>query len=90
MSIATDYNKADATAFGSALGNLVNAVRKDGIGVDDFDELIAAVSTSGAAVNEMTGVPEAAVEHILGATADTLGDHALAKAIADEADPGVG
>ena len=81
---AIDYVKADATAFGKAIGNLINAVRKDGIGIDDFDELIAAVSTSGSAVNEMKDVPEAAVEHILGAASDTLGDHALAKAIADE------
>lgn len=84
MSIETNYNKADAVGFGRALGNLVDAIRKDGIGIDDFDELIAAVSTSGSAVNEMKDVPEAAVEHILGAASDTLGDHALAKAIADE------
>ena len=81
---ASNYNKADPVAFGNALGNLINAVRKDGVGIDDFDELIETVRASGAVVNEMKAVPEAAVEHVLGATSDTLGDHALAAAIEAE------
>ena len=85
---ASDYNKADSVAFGAALGDLVDAVRKDGVGLDDFNELIGAVTTSAAAVNEMKDVPEAAAEHISGAMADRLGDHALARALeAEQAAP---
>ena len=76
------YEKQDVVAFGNALGDLIEGVRSDGVGADDFDELVAAVTTAAAAVNEMREVPEAAAEHILGATADRLGDHTLAKATA--------
>jgi hypothetical protein len=82
---AADYNKADATAFGRAVGNLIAAVRGDGVGAARFTELIGVVTTAGGAVNEMRDVPEAAAEHILGATADTMGDDALARAIEAEA-----
>lgn len=81
---ASDYNKADSVAFGNALGKLINAVRSDGVGADDFDELIGVVVTAGQVVNEMKDVPEAAAEHILGATSDTLGDAALARALEAE------
>ena len=82
---AKDYNKTDSVAFGRAVGNLISAVRKDGIGAEDFGALVGTVSTAGQVVNEMQDVPEAAVEHILGAASDTLGDAALAKAIEEEA-----
>lgn len=81
---ASDYVKADAVGFGQAVGNLISAVRGDGVGADDFDELIATMTSAAKAVNEMRDVPEAAAEHILGAAADTLGDAALARAIAAE------
>lgn len=81
---ASDYVKADAVNFGDAIGNLINAVRGDGVGADDFDELIATMTSAASAVNEMKDVPEAAVEHIIGGALDTLGDHALEKALAEE------
>lgn len=82
-----DYTKSDVVSFGRAIGNLINAVREDGVGADDFGALVGAVSTAGQAVNEMKDVPEAAVEHIIGAASDTLGDHALQVAIDAEAPP---
>ena len=81
---ASDYNKEDSVAFGKAVGNLISAIRKDGIGADDFGALIRTVSAAGQVVNEMKDVPEAATEHVLGAAADTLGDDALERALADE------
>jgi len=65
---ASDYVKADAVGFGQAVGNLISAVRGDGVGADDFDELIATMTSAAKAVNEMRDVPEAAAEHILGAS----------------------
>jgi len=83
---AVDYVKDDAVAFGRAIGNLVNAVRGDGVGADDFDELIGALTAGAKAVNEMKDVPEAGSTHVLGAALDTVGDKALADAIAKEAE----
>jgi hypothetical protein len=87
---ASDYNKQDAVDFGRRLGDLVDAVRGDGVDIGDFKQLIGAVSAAGAAINEMKDVPEAAAEHISGGIGDCLGDHALERALAAEAAPSTG
>lgn len=74
-----DYNKQDAVNLGHAIGNLVNSVR-DGVSLDDLNEVIGVLTSAASVVNEVKEVPEAAVEHILGAAADKLGDYALEKA----------
>ena len=81
---ASDYTKDDVVAFGKAIGNLVNAVRGDGVGADDLDELIAAVTTGAQTVNEMRDVPAAAALHTVGAAADVVGDKVLEEALEAE------
>ena len=80
---ANDYNKTEVVNFGRAIGDLINAVR-DGVGTDDFDELINAITTGAQTVNEMKDVPAAASLHTLGAAADVVGDKFLADAVAAE------
>jgi len=80
---ASDYNKAEVTAFGAAIGDLVNAAR-DGVSTDDLGALIDAVTAGAATVNEMKDVPAAAGLHALGAASDRVGDMFLADAIAAE------
>ena len=82
---ASDYTKAEVVAFGKAIGNLVNAVRGDGVGADDLDELIKVVTSGAQTVNEMTDVPAAAALHTIGAASDVVGDRFLEDAIAAEA-----
>lgn len=84
---ASDYTKAEVVAFGQAIGNLINAVRDNGVGADDLDELIATVTTGAQTVNEMKDVPAAAGLHTLGAAADKVGDKFLDDAIAAEQVP---
>ena len=81
---ASDYNKQEVVAFGTAIGNLVNAVRGDGIGGDDLDELIATVTAGAKTVNEMKDVPAAAALHTISAASDAVGDKFLEDAIASE------
>jgi hypothetical protein len=81
MMAVADYNKADVAGLGHAIAELINAVRGDGVGADDLDELIGVLTSAAQSVNEMKDVPEAAVEHVLGAAADKLGDFALEKAL---------
>lgn len=81
---AIDYNKAEAVSFGQAIGNLVNAVRGDGVGADDLNELIAVVTTGAKVVNEMTDVPAAGALHTIGAASDVVGDKFLEDAITAE------
>ena len=81
---ASDYTKAEVVEFGNAIGNLINAVRGDGVGVDDLDELISVVTSGAKTVNEMTDVPAAAALHAIGAASDVVGDEFLADAIAAE------
>ena len=75
-----DYNKADVVAFATALNDLIEAVSSDGVGADDFAELINVVTKSAAAVNEIKGVPAGAALHIVGVIADKQGDKLVAKA----------
>lgn len=82
---AADYKKQDAVNFGHAIGNLISEVRKDGAGAEDIDEAIETLRTGAQAVNEMTDIPEAAGEHIIGATLDKMGDYAQQKAVELEA-----
>jgi hypothetical protein len=77
-----EYNKQEVVAFGTAIGNLVNAVRGDGVGADDFDELIAVLTSGAKTVNEMKDVPAAAALHTIGAAADVVGDKFVDDAIA--------
>lgn len=81
---AKDYVKKDATNFGDALGELVNAVRGDGVSAARFKEITGTMIAMGQAVNEMKDVPEAAGSHILGAASIKNGDYALERALAEE------
>lgn len=85
---AFDYNKADAVGFGSTVGDIVNAVRGDGVGSHLLDEMIASFTASARAMNEIKDVPEAAAEHILCGMTGAMGDAALARALEAEADDG--
>lgn len=81
---ASDYVKADPIGFGNSLGDIVNAVRGDGVGAHVLDELIASFTASAKAMNEIKDVPEAAVEHILCGMTHTLGDASYARALEAE------
>ena len=84
MGPVAEYQKADAVAFGNAMGALVNGVRGDGVGPEDLGALIATMTSAASAMNEMKAVPEAAGEHIVSGLTATMGDDALAKALAEE------
>ncbi len=81
---AKDYVKTDAVGFGGSIGDIVVAIRGDGVGTHLLDEMIASFTASARAMNEIKDVPEAAAEHIISGMTDKMGDAALAKAIADE------
>jgi len=80
-----DYKKEDAVGFGDSIGNLINAIRGDGVSAARLQELIGVLTAGASAVNEMKDVPEAAAEHILGGTAISLGDASLKRALEAEA-----
>lgn len=82
---AKEYVKQDAQSLGYALGDLVNAIRGDGVSVARLKELLGVVEKSTGAINEIKDVPEAAGEHITGAMLDRMGDAALTKALEEEA-----
>lgn len=88
MTGASEYNKADVQAFGASIEELVNAVRDDGVGAGDLDELIQTMTAAAQSVNEMKAVPAAAGLHIIGTAAVKFGDRLLAEAIAAEATEG--
>lgn len=81
---AADYVKQDCTEFGKTVGNLIAGVTGDGLTSDDLQKAIAAVVAGAQTVNEFKAVPAAAGLHVLGAAADTYGDHMLGKAVAEE------
>lgn len=82
------FSVEDCTDFGTAVGNLVNGVRGDGVSSARLGELINAVTTGAETVNEMKAVPEAATSYILGQAAITNGDAALARAREEAAEGG--
>ena len=88
MGLTESYIKADPVNFGKTIGEIIVAVRGDGVGTHVLDELIAAFTASATAMNELKAVPEAAAEHILSGVTETMGDAALAAAIAAEAAAG--
>jgi hypothetical protein len=84
MGAAKEYNKGEVVNFADSVDRLIAAVTQDGPGMDDLDEVMAVVTSSAQAVNEMRGVPAAAGLHIAGRVADKQGDRILAKAVAEE------
>ena len=80
---ASDYVKEDAVGFGRSFGNLVNAIR-DGVGAEDFAQLMFAFEAGAKAVNEARDVPAAFGTHALSGAGDVIGDQFLADAIAAE------
>ena len=84
MGPVAEYVKSDATGFGAAVGDIVNAVKGEGVGAHVLDELIAAFTSSARAMNEIKAVPEAAAEHIVSGLTERMGDQALAEALAAE------
>ena len=84
MGPVAEYVKEDATGFGHTVGEIVNAVRGDGVGAHILDEMIASFTASAKAMNEIKAVPEAAAEHILSGMTERMGDHALANALEAE------
>ena len=67
-----EYKKADVIELGDAAYSFFKAVR-DGIGVDDSDELVALVTAAGKCGEEFKD-RDAFFPHLIGRLADRAGD----------------
>lgn len=80
-----DYNKADPTNFGNAIGDLVAAITGNGVGQNKLAALMNTVTSSASAMNELKDVPVAAGLHVLAGAGDRYGDVLVEVALAEEA-----